>query len=612
MKKKKKISKLFAWIFFPPVVLWTFIGLIAIIPDDTIPPEEMLTFGDFVLASAMLIIPWFIICIIITKIFYYLKKKIRKEIKCEKKSIEKKEEKITTDVLKIKNNEEEKTTIKTNLNNKETHDNLYEIDSYINSHEYAKLANYFPQIYFRLTISTLIANLLIAILIAIIFKDIMLGIVFFIIPGVYCLIERKVNIQKYAEKDYNEQQKKYGFDEKFILKFYNDYFKRISDNVSYKIKYNEITKCIETDKNIYLYWKNQNKVINLLKDKCNKELIEFIYTKVNSENIDKKNKISKKNNKNSKFIKKLMLILFILTLCSLFISSKIINYVNKLNNVHGFEFTKSAWIYWCFLPIPILSIILGFKYNGKGLKCSKNIVSGFIMGILLLIYGAFSLFPTYSEDYNKIYEYKEIISVNIPNNGDLEIIEWGTYFGQDKTEYVVINAYYDEEDTSNLETEIKNSNNWFLSKNSNSDLKIFIPITFVEKDNEYYLIYNKTLNEYNKIPSTSGNYECYVMRYNTSEKIMEIHKFKFNYIKEDDLSNSEKQFKGKIVEINDNTIIVEPEENTLERKSSDKIIIKEVYNEYVVIGDKVLITYNGLIEESYPAQISANKIEVIK
>ena len=73
MKKKKKISKLFAWIFFPPVVLWTFIGLIAIIPDDTIPPEEMLTFGDFVLASAMLIIPWFIICIIITKIFYHIK-----------------------------------------------------------------------------------------------------------------------------------------------------------------------------------------------------------------------------------------------------------------------------------------------------------------------------------------------------------------------------------------------------------------------------------------------------------------------------------------------------------------------------------------------------------
>jgi len=615
MRKNKKMSKLFKWMFFLPVSLWTFIGLITLIPDDTIPPEEILTFSDFILTSIMLIIPWFIICIIISKLFYYLKKKFRKEIKNNKKILDKNKEKNTIDILKINNIEEEKVNKKNRVTSK--NDLLYELETYINSYEFGKLANYFPQIYWSLTIPSIIAHLLIACLIAILFKSISLGIVFFIVPAVYCMIDRKINIQKHAEKEYNNQQKKYQNDEQFILKFYNDYFERISETISYKIKYNEITKCIETEKNIYLLWKNQNKIINLLKENCNKELIEFIYAKINNENIYNAN--SKKSTRikkyhNPKIIKNIMLIIFVLTLCSLFIASSVIDYVNDLNNAHGDEVIMTTWIYWCFLPIPIISIVLGCIYNGKGIKCKKNVIAGIIMGILLLLYGTFSLSPTHMEDYSKIFEYREIIGVNIPNKGDLEIINWGTYFEQDKTEYVAINIYYDEEDTTNLEMDIKNSSNWFLSKKVNSDLKIFIPITFVANDNTYYSIYNKTLNEYNIIPSKSGNYECYVMKYNISEKKMVLHKFIFNYVNEIDISNddNEKQFIGTIIEVNDNTLIVEPDEGTTERKSSDKIIVKKSNSIDVVVGNKITITYNGLIEESYPAQISAIKIEIIK
>ena len=45
---------------------------------------------------------------------------------------------------------------------------------------------------------------------------------------------------------------------------------------------------------------------------------------------------------------------------------------------------------------------------------------------------------------------------------------------------------------------------------------------------------------------------------------------------------------------------------------SDKIIIKRVNTDNYKIGDKLKITYDGLIEESYPAQISAIEIELIK
>lgn len=71
-------------------------------------------------------------------------------------------------------------------------------------------------------------------------------------------------------------------------------------------------------------------------------------------------------------------------------------------------------------------------------------------------------------------------------------------------------------------------------------------------------------------------------------------------------------FMGTILEVNKDSIIVEPSAASHERKSSDKIIIKRVNTDNYKIGDKLKITYDGLIEESYPAQISATEIELIK
>ena len=76
------------------------------------------------------------------------------------------------------------------------------------------------------------------------------------------------------------------------------------------------------------------------------------------------------------------------------------------------------------------------------------------------------------------------------------------------------------------------------------------------------------------------------------------------------------EFVGTIIEAHDNSIVVEPEEGTNERKSSDKISMKITrpttgVNDFYVKGNKVKITYNGVIMESYPAQISAINIELV-
>ena len=69
-----------------------------------------------------------------------------------------------------------------------------------------------------------------------------------------------------------------------------------------------------------------------------------------------------------------------------------------------FGFIKNTWVFWLWLPVPILSIILGFKYKRQGVKCKKNIVGGFIVGILLLIYGSFCLIYNDLNDFtNSIF-----------------------------------------------------------------------------------------------------------------------------------------------------------------------------------------------------------------
>lgn len=77
------------------------------------------------------------------------------------------------------------------------------------------------------------------------------------------------------------------------------------------------------------------------------------------------------------------------------------------------------------------------------------------------------------------------------------------------------------------------------------------------------------------------------------------------------------EFLATIIGVYDSSILVEPEEGTNERKSSDKISINITKptngtNNFYVVGNKVKVTYNGAIMESYHAQIIATKIELAK
>lgn len=75
--------------------------------------------------------------------------------------------------------------------------------------------------------------------------------------------------------------------------------------------------------------------------------------------------------------------------------------------------------------------------------------------------------------------------------------------------------------------------------------------------------------------------------------------------------NCESTFSAVVIEINDSSILVEPAEGTPERNSSDRIVVpRHIFGEpeenefpLLSVGDRLMITYDGNIEETYPAQI---------
>ncbi|NLK96465.1 MAG: DUF3221 domain-containing protein [Epulopiscium sp.] len=89
----------------------------------------------------------------------------------------------------------------------------------------------------------------------------------------------------------------------------------------------------------------------------------------------------------------------------------------------------------------------------------------------------------------------------------------------------------------------------------------------------------------------------------------------------DNSSSLKVSFEAVVIENGENLIVV-PDTSSNEAKASDKIVVhtnnasimdannQEIQIEDIPIGHIVEITYNGEIMESYPAQISADKIQL--
>lgn len=114
---------------------------------------------------------------------------------------------------------------------------------------------------------------------------------------------------------------------------------------------------------------------------------------------------------------------------------------------------------------------------------------------------------------------------------------------------------------------------------------------------------------YDFVKEENGDYIEIKLKENVRAESMTGDVFICRYSKENEQSYS---FFATVIESNAKSILVEPVEGSSELNSSDKISVGlgEHNDALYMVGTVVKITYDGLIEETYPAQIHASKIEI--
>lgn len=121
---------------------------------------------------------------------------------------------------------------------------------------------------------------------------------------------------------------------------------------------------------------------------------------------------------------------------------------------------------------------------------------------------------------------------------------------------------------------------------------------------------------YNEIPTedNQSNFEGdYGYQYGAEDTIEVKIDNKWQVFKAKDENNNEDcSFYGVVKESDSNHILVQPNEGEKERKSSNLISVSLENNNDMIypLESNVKITYNGIILETYPAQIKAIKIEL--
>lgn len=100
------------------------------------------------------------------------------------------------------------------------------------------------------------------------------------------------------------------------------------------------------------------------------------------------------------------------------------------------------------------------------------------------------------------------------------------------------------------------------------------------------------------------------MDYNDFEEEMKEYEERF----EKEMKNSEYSFCGTITQVEENLFFVEPDENEEIKKSADLIMVEKLKidtNVKYEIGERIKVTYDGVIMTTYPVQINAIKYERI-
>ena len=200
-------------------------------------------------------------------------------------------------------------------------------------------------------------------------------------------------------------------------------------------------------------------------------------------------------------------ILFWTTLISPIVSFSIASIIGEANIFGVAGIIRYSWVMLLFIPIGILSIVIGFKLKNSTQKYKKNFIVSFICLPLLIIFGSYRFIfnSVVSYDVNEVSIIEEKINFEIPRDIKVATNKLDLY---DISYLKILNS----ESKDMFEQEVENNQLW--QKELQPEIKSLLPLNIQYESEifEYFVFFNITSNEYNISP-LSGENECIFIAY---------------------------------------------------------------------------------------------------
>ncbi len=214
--------------------------------------------------------------------------------------------------------------------------------------------------------------------------------------------------------------KKDGFDTICNYRFYYDCFEYelITKNGFAKqtVKYCDIEKAIYDSDYYFLYINKAIYAVDVASLGAISPTIKTLIAKSKP-----KTKKAKPNFQQNPKINSLLITMFVLSLVSVFIGLFAVRIAVITSPIpdYGIIMLEYMWVFFLIIPLPLTSAILGIVFLIKNYKCKKNIIAGFIMCVVLAIYGCFTFI--FQDDVKHDFAYVRNIELtadlNLPNSG---------------------------------------------------------------------------------------------------------------------------------------------------------------------------------------------------
>ena len=183
-------------------------------------------------------------------------------------------------------------------------------------------------------------------------------------------------------------------------------------------------------------------------------------------------------------------------------------------------FTQS-WVWYCFLPFPIASILLGIRLRKKHRDASAAIITGIVTAVVMLLVGSIC-FISFDIEYD-LTSVEERVGVELPQPDQTHVITKRSRTlpgGEAEITYAVVDVTFSQEDAAALQASIAGDDRWIdILPTAFFDL-------FTQQCNvstaEYFLIYNEDLQRYNTLPTEPGIYRYLLLLYDADTGVLQV------------------------------------------------------------------------------------------